>query len=270
VEATETRVRTDELRMQFERDGFVVIENALSEDTVAALSEAVQRVWAEQRPNGSTEPLHLIGFVMEDPRFLELIDWPTTFPLVCDLLGWNIFVYHTHLDVHPPLTDRSLATKELPWHQDGRRIVHDVDTYPQPRLSLKVSFWLTDLPSEEYGPIHVLPGSHTRTERPEPGERGIPVLLEAGSALVHDRRVWHARGYNLSDRTREAVFIGYTYRWIRCRDAVRRPENGIESLTPVRRQLLDLPFPRANGDPYYVPQPEDVPLREIVERRQEG
>ena len=37
--------------------------------------------------------------------------------------------------------------------------------------------------------------------------------------LVFDRRLWHSRSDNLSDITRKAVFTGYTYRWIRPRDA---------------------------------------------------
>jgi hypothetical protein len=36
---------------------------------------------------------------------------------VWSLLGWNIHVYHSHLDVHPPLPARRPFRFE--WHQDG-------------------------------------------------------------------------------------------------------------------------------------------------------
>lgn len=252
----------DAQRQQFEREGYVVIENALPPDVVGRLVETSERVSERHRKDGA--PLHLLGIVTHDELFLDLIDWPATFPLVSEILGWNIFVNHTHLDVHPRL-ERHAEPQELPWHQDGRRLVHDIETQPPPLLSLKVSFWLTDVSDPDNGPMHILPGSHMTAEPPEPGERGVPLLVRPGTAVVHDRRVWHARGFNYSDVTRMAVFIGYAYRWLRSRDPMRRLAP--EGLDPVRRQLLDLPFPREDAMSYFVPGDEDVPLRALMAER---
>jgi ectoine hydroxylase-related dioxygenase (phytanoyl-CoA dioxygenase family) len=66
----------------------------------------------------------------------------------------------------------------------------------------------------------------------------VPVLVEAGSAVVFDRRLWHARGDNISDRTRKVLFYGYTHRWIRPRDELSIDPSRLAHLTPLRRHLL--------------------------------
>jgi hypothetical protein len=116
--------------VSFERDGYVIVENALGDRSVAGLTEAVDRVWAEERPDGTA--LHLLGFLGRDRAFVELVDHPKTFPLVSGLLGWNIYVYHCHLDVHPPLDE----PPSWRWHQDGGRQNLEVES-PRPRLSVK-------------------------------------------------------------------------------------------------------------------------------------
>src|SRR6202007_815574 len=113
---------------------------------------------------------------------------------------------------------------------------------PRPRLSVKVAYFLTDVPSAEHGALRVVPRSHDRDTLPRDREPSgaIPVLVEAGSAVIFDRRLWHARGDNLSDRTRKALFYGYTHRWIRPRDELSIDPGRLARLTPLRRQLLGL------------------------------
>jgi ectoine hydroxylase-related dioxygenase (phytanoyl-CoA dioxygenase family) len=115
--------------------------------------------------------------------------------------------------------------------------------------------------------LHVMPGSHVRNTLPRPAdddesfrepEGAEPVLAPAGSAVVFDRRLWHARGENRSDVTRKALFVGYTYRGIRPREDLWSPEHA--RLSPVRRQLLGA----STGElGYWLPSDEDVPLRAI-------
>jgi ectoine hydroxylase len=251
----------DKLIDQFEHDGYLVIEDALSPDLVGELVEAIERAWRRHSPEGT--PLNLDGILGEDERFLQLVDWPATFPIVYGVLGWNIYLYYTQLRVHPPLAPDA-STPPYAWHQDGRRLVHDLETHPRARLSLKVSYWLTDASQPESGSMRILPGSHLRPGRPEPDEEGIPLRLPPGTAVIHDRRIWHARGHNRSDVTRMALFYGYGFRWLRQRDPVRELPVDVDSLDPVRRQLLDLPVP-TSGHTHYVPEPDDVPLRSVVE-----
>jgi ectoine hydroxylase len=241
--------------VDFERDGYVVVENALDADAIAHLAEAVDRVWREERPDGSA--LHLLGFLGRDTAFIDLIDHPTTFPLVYGLLGWNIYVYHCHLDVHPPLHE----PPRWRWHQDGGRQNLELES-PRPRLSVKVAYFLTDVETPGQGALRVIPGSHRRdtlSKKCEPAE-ATPLLVRAGCAVVFDRRLWHARSDNVSQRTRKALFYGYTYRWIRPRDDLGLSAEQIAGLDPVRRQLLGA---GTSAIGYWIPTEEDVPLRAI-------
>jgi ectoine hydroxylase-related dioxygenase (phytanoyl-CoA dioxygenase family) len=240
---------TEERRQEFEDRGYLVIRDALPASAIESLLEAHERVYEEERatkrlgPGGS---LHLFAFVLRDDRFLELLDLPTTFPLVWGILGWNIYMYHCHLDVHPPV--RTRASPKWSWHQDGGRQNLEIETGPtRPRLSVKLAYFLTDLSEPGRGNFMVLPGSHRRNSltRPEHEERGFdqpegatPILAEPGTAVLFDRRLWHSRSENLSDLTRKTVFLGYTYRWIRPRDDYPIRPEWLAGLSPIRRQLL--------------------------------
>jgi ectoine hydroxylase len=222
------------MREDFERDGFVVVPMALDGAALRRLEAAVDRVWEVEA--ASKGPLHRLGFVGLDEAFIELVDHRVCLSLVTEVLGSNIYVYHCHLDVHPP---QQAAEPQWRWHQDGGRQNVELGS-PRPRLSVKVAYFLTDVPTAEHGALRVVPGSQCRdslSRECEPPE-AMPVLVEAGSAVIFDRRLWHARGDNLSDRTRKALFYGYTHRWIRPRDELAVAPDRLARLTPMRRHLL--------------------------------
>ena len=253
-------------RDAFDRDGYLVLPDVLESDPVARLTEAVDRVWAAHRrePAGpGAAPLHLLAFVGEDRAFLELLDHPVTLPMVVDVLGWNVFMHHCHLDVHPPepLEDDGVWR----WHQDGGPQNLDLETDPRPRMSVKLAYFLSDCSEPGRGNFRVIPGSHLRNTLPRPGEGGTPdppgaepVLARAGDAVLFDRRLWHMRCRNRSAITRKALFYSYTYRWVRARDdlEVRGDLRGL--LTPVRAQLLGA---GSSAIGHWMPADEDVPLR---------
>jgi ectoine hydroxylase-related dioxygenase (phytanoyl-CoA dioxygenase family) len=222
------------MREDFERDGFVIVPEALCATEVRRLRAAVDRVWEDEA--GSAGMLHRLAFVGLDDAFLELVDHPRCLPLVSGVLGPNVYVYHCHLDVHPP---EPRAEPRWRWHQDGGRQNVELES-PRPRLSVKVAYFLTDVPTAEHGALRVVPGSQVRdtlSRDREPAD-AVPVLVEAGSAVVFDRRLWHARGDNVSDRTRKVLFYGYTHRWIRPRDELTLDPDRLTRLTPLRRRLL--------------------------------
>jgi ectoine hydroxylase-related dioxygenase (phytanoyl-CoA dioxygenase family) len=192
---------------------------------------------------------------------VELVDHPAVLSLVCEVLGCNVFVYHCHLDVHPPLERRPAL--EWRWHQDGGRQNVELDA-PRPQLSLKVAYFLTAVEEPAQGPMWLIPASHRRDRLEAPGDEAMrppgaePLLVRAGSIVVFDRRLWHARGDNISRRTRKALFYGYTYRWIRPRDELLGVDEALLARQdPVRRQLLG-----AGTGPigYWIPTGDDLPL----------
>lgn len=246
-----------DLRSDLATRGLAVLEGALSPEETDELTDAVDAV-ARLRPPG---PLHLLGFLGLDDRFLELVDHPAAFPLVREVLGWNIYVYHCHLDVHPP----TVEPPRWRWHQDGGRQNVDLAS-PRPLLSLKVGYFLTDVDDVAQGPLWVIPGSHVRDTLARPADGSLvppgaePLLVPAGTAVVFDRRLWHARGENVSAVTRKALFLAYSYRWVRPRDDLGVTREQLADADPVRRQLLGAGTSVLG---HWLPTDEDVPLRAL-------
>lgn len=246
---------TEAERTQFERDGFLVVEDALPPSMVEALIEAVDRVKSG------------VDFIGKDELFLELIDWPTTFPKVWGILGWNIHLYHTHITITPPLApEQRSEQKRLHWHQDSGRVNLDIEIVPAPRISVKVGYFLTDVSEKGRGNFSVIPGSHLKdeVEYPPDGisdpEDTVEVCVPAGTAVIFDRRIWHVGGRNFSDITRKVLFVGYSHRWFHPRDAMT-VSHYMDRSEPIRRQLLGA---KTGALGLTSPKDEDVPLRDWI------
>ncbi|WP_205860605.1 hypothetical protein [Phycicoccus sp. HDW14] len=101
------------IREQYDRDGFVVIKGALPEEDRAYFEDAVDRIYAEEEAADRRRPdksIHVMGWLHKDPRFPELLTWPTTFPYIWGTMGWNIYTHHNHIDVNPRRTSRPSGT----------------------------------------------------------------------------------------------------------------------------------------------------------------
>ncbi len=247
----------------FDRDGYLVIEGALAPGRVEELTAAVDRTYERRGADGA--PLHLLAFLGEDPAFIELLDQPAVLSRVVDILGPSIFCHHCHLDVHPP--EPEVATPKWMWHQDGGVQNRDLETDPRPRLSVEIAYFLTDASQPDRGNLLVLPGSHLLNgiERPADDDNDLagatPILVPPGGAVLFDRRLWHMRSRNRSDITRKALFLAYTFRWVRPRDAMHIPLELLGLLTPIRAQLLG-----AGVDPleFWMPDHMDLPLGHLL------
>ncbi len=256
-------VLTPTERQFFESNGYLIIENALDPATNQRLIDALDRVDARERSEDlAGKLLSVADIVSEDPSLIDLIDLPTVFPKIWGILGWNIYLYHSHLDITP---DESAHTQNwsVAWHQDSMRVNDEIEGDPRPRLSLKVGYYLTDVSEPGRGNTLIVPGSHTQNQidLPQDGQSSPagaePLRVPAGSAVIIDRRIWHSRSANSSDRTRKVVWYGYSYRWLRPKDAMT-VEHLYPDLDPIRRQILG-DGPSANGT--YDPTDADVPLR---------
>jgi hypothetical protein len=271
VSCLEHRLTEDE-KKTFEETGVLTVENALTPDQVAALTESTDRIFEAKLREGhdARKALFYPNFIPDDELFLDLVDHPTVFPKVWGILGWNIYLYHSHLIVTPP-SGAAPDDKTLGWHQDSGRVNAEMESHPRPRLSLKVAYFLTDMSEPGRGNFWVVPGSHLKDtlERPSDGEGqpdgAIPVCVKPGTAVLFDRRTWHSASPNWSeDVTRKVLFYGYGYRWIRTKDDMT-----VESLwpkcDPIRRQILGW---AVNCNGRFTPSDADVPLREWLKEHQ--
>ena len=248
----------------FDETGLLILDNVLSPEKVAALTVASDRIFESKLAAGNdpAKALFYPNFIPDDPLFADLVDYEKTLPKVWGILGWNIYLYHAHLIVTPPL-NQPKEDKTFGWHQDSGRVNQEIESHPRPRLSLKVAYFLSDASEPGRGNFWVVPGSHLddSQERPVDGigqpKGAVPVLAKPGTAVFFDRRLWHSASPNWSSVTRKVLFYGYGYRWIRTKDDMTVQSLWNES-DPIRRQMLGWGVD-ANG--FFSPTDEDVPLR---------
>lgn len=226
---------------------------------------------------------------MEHPLMLELLDLPTTFPLIWDIMGFNIQLYISQMIIKPSKPSHYKENKlGLGWHQDGGRpnsevgYDHSLDEPSagfyndyQPMLTAKLSFWLSDTRIPDCGAMRIIPGSHRsenahrrvpRNSTTDP-EGAIELKVKAGTAVLFERRLWHSAANNYSDVTRKVLMFGYSYRWLRGLDYNTMPESLLRHCSPIRRQLLG---DSADIKGHWQPTPKDVPLKAWLETHREG
>ncbi len=262
---------TEAERKAFEQDGYFIVENALDPDHVEKLIEATDRIDAKYHGKegyliNDGNNLFIRDFVGKDKVFIDLVDWYRTFPKVFGILGWNIQLYHSHLNVTYPRESQDNQVKVLGWHQDSGRMCIEIDNvFPQPRFSLKVGYFLSDCSEPGRGNFHLIPGSHLKKDIEFPNddrkieiEGSIPVLVPPGSAVYFDRRIWHSASANYWEHARKVLFFGYSYRWIRPRDNMTVD---FTEMDPIRQQLFGS---ATEGGGYSSPKDEDVPLRSWI------
>lgn len=247
--------------LAFERYGFLLVEDVLPLEKIDILVDEADTLIesADIERRDFKVRTDVVGV---SSQFLSLVDWYRIFPKIWEILGWNIHVYVSHLTYTPPVSpeDDELRTR-LNWHQDSGRVSLDSESVPSPRISVKVGFFLTDVLSLDYGNFSLIPGSHLYDELIFPENEfldhpdALQICALRGSAIIFDRRIYHAGGWNFSGNTRKVVFIGYSHRWFSPRDYRTL---SVDGLNPVQEQLLGV---GACPMSLTSPEIEDVPLR---------
>jgi len=258
-----------EQRLQFESQGFLVVPGALSPAFVNKLLSATRSEFSERDPLRVNVPdiLHL------DSSYLDLIDSDVALRLMCALLGWNIWVNHTHMNIVPAGYELDGELGYL-WHRDGGAIHKDL-SQSAPLLSIKVGFYLSDCIEPDSGQTYVIPGSHlpvfegsTRAPDSLPAD-AVPVSVSSGSAVLFHNRVIHSGASpNKTSRPRSAVFIQWAYRWLKSLDGMTTAHLDRQVHDPIRRQLLGFRVSKEEHNAWrvgraseYYPAPEEVPLK---------
>ena len=256
-------------RDDFERDGFLILPGALPKEMVERLLVVADRLQAEGM---RTEGLNERGFwqmrncLPEDDVFLELLDWPATVPLIVQLLNHNIQLITSHLVIRPPIPrDGDSSYGRSGWHRDGGTGPYDLGV-AQPRMFIKIAYWLSDISEPERGAIRLFAGSNDTSVQPPEGDvddqEQFAMRCQPGDAVLFENRTLHGVGPNFSELTRKSVFFGYGYRWLRPMDYITMPEELLERCDPIRRQLLG-DCTGAMG--YQLPEPDEVPLKAWLE-----
>lgn len=241
---------TDEQRLFFETNGYLVLPNALSPEDLArvrATSDQAESVWrADPSRLGLRTPrLEQVQAPIEyDDLFLELMEHPRVFPIVREILGDDVSMIDNDLFMTPPQTETHAH-----WHHDvGMPGIY----HPRSVLMVKVFWLLTDV-APDGGPTAVLPGSHRfplgyslpKTEDPSEMPGHARMAFPAGTAWLFNGRTYHAALHNHSDVTRRVLIYNYGHFWMKVWPGYEPSERlRAAATTDVRKQLLGI------GDAY--------------------
>src|SRR4051812_30416741 len=131
----------DEQVARFEEDGYLVVEGAVSLDTVERVRAAADRIVSEEAPAGrwigkpETVPkrVEYRGLFNLDDAFMDLLAPPKLFPLVVRILSPNIHMMSSQLVYQhpnqPPQADNG------GWHRDLIGSSEDLGYDATPRMA---------------------------------------------------------------------------------------------------------------------------------------
>lgn len=237
-------------RRQFDEAGYLVFDDVLTPRELGTLNRVADRLY-DQYGGNEAGRLEVRNCVARDPAFLRLVAHPGLLPVVVDLLGPDIKIRTSELDIRPPLTreavEGTLGTnqwgKPEQWHIDG-----PIYGYPSvngivPLMEVRVGYYLTDLREPKSGQLYLVPGSHHKDYRQlmDPSinpRKAVRVDVAPGGAALFRTGVWHCTSANRSARTRKVLYFAYTYRWIHGSDYVAQSPTLLERCSPIQRQLL--------------------------------
>jgi ectoine hydroxylase-related dioxygenase (phytanoyl-CoA dioxygenase family) len=242
---------TEEQRQAFAEDGYLVVREALDQETVQRLLAEADRLAAPflYKPEIAGKPeynhLDLRRGLLKERTLLALVANSTTVPLVVQLLSPNIHLHSTTVIYKRPET-RDAPSFRRGWHRDIR-IPKDLGHEQLPLVGIKICYCLTEFHEPNCGMTLMARGTHLRTEPLKIPKGAVDPLgvevkdlqLNAGDALFFENRIFHTAAPNRSDRTSKVVIYGYAYRWMKPEVYLENPdEQQLVNVDPITRQLL--------------------------------
>lgn len=111
------------------------------------------------------------------------------------------------------------------WHQDDTPHITSLDGNPLTNVRLNVLamtclYYLTDVPSVDYGPTEFIKGSHLfgmscNNERAEKHlDKVVSAIGNAGTCVIFNNQTWHRGGPNKSDQNRYCTQVTYAKRLV--------------------------------------------------------
>src|SRR3954453_4403816 len=161
--AVSTPSTAAEQRAFYEDQGYLVFPDLLSPTELAELRSALAEVLAEAEglteTNAKFSIIHtadgrsfvrrIFSPIAHHQNFLDLISNPKILDIVENLIGPNIQLHHTKLNLKPP----SSHDARFEWHQD-------YPFFPHTNLELLAAMVYLDNSTEENGCPTIIPGSH--------------------------------------------------------------------------------------------------------------
>lgn len=263
-------------REEFWENGFLVLPGLLAPAECAAYETVMDHldqtisVGARNKARKPGDRLELRSCIKKAPEFVELVDRPNMLVLLGFLLGYNIQLGNSHAFIRPGYERAAGDSAQglFGWHRDLMHTVTPVNGR-YPHLATRVGYFFTPADQPSMGSLYVVPGSHRSAGRPAWNRAtDLPfgmyeLLVEAGSAVLFDNRLWHSTSPNYSNQPRKNLYLEYSQRSLRPFDYYFQDEATYAAADPVRKQLLGYDFTNIEDGyvGYQEPHDRDTPLR---------
>ena len=207
-------VTSEEAHKILERDGCVVIDGLMSQETVRAINEDMAP-WVKAAPEGRDDfdghQTRRTGMLIaRSPNSHDIILNPTIIG-VADRALSHATNYQLHIG---QVIAVGPGSKPQPIHRD--QWAFDMFPFPKGFDSTFATMWaLTDF-TEANGATRVIPGSHQGEDFKQfTLEESLPAEMSAGSVLLYTGSLYHGAGPNETDHDRIGLTIHYSLAWLR-------------------------------------------------------
>jgi ectoine hydroxylase-related dioxygenase (phytanoyl-CoA dioxygenase family) len=225
----------DEMKRFYEENGYLVVENLLTDADLAGVRRRTEEMVADpgaaaagvsigregdtvadkSRPEAANATVRGIAFPARfDPVFREVARHPRLLELVRSLIGPRIMLFRDQMLLKPP------GGQEKPLHQDQSYF------RVQPEDAIVTAWIALDPATVENGCMEYVPGSHRHglfsivpdPERPvhhvpQTGDLALPppvaCPVPAGSVIFHHGCTLHRSGVNRTNTWRRALILHY-------------------------------------------------------------
>ncbi|OAG41988.1 hypothetical protein AYO21_03723 [Fonsecaea monophora] len=251
----------DQVRRDLKEFGYGLVKNALTQEQVQLLAEAVRQqgrgeveAGVAAKDGGPNAPNQRIWtLINKGQEFLDLLEHPLIDEVIPENLGEHFLVHSYSANIaRPGNTPMMLHTDQVGIQPPVRNVY----------FGINIMWFLTDVTAENGG-TRVFPGSHLGAVAPDDNDEGYPdcygVILSkggadvvcapdpfnidgtvaaegpAGTALVFESRLWHATGPNRMTSGERPVILMFFMR-----SYIRQQENNFLSIRPeVEANLSD-------------------------------
>jgi len=265
---------TDDQRHQWAIDGYLHLPEILSPEEVSLFSEQLDQIrqqpgyeptdlqlghygWVERSANQDSEGfMDRRDLLPYDDAFIKLMDRPSVFDLIVDIMGSHILFSMSQAIVRPSSDNFPGYT-----HTDGGEALRQIRVTETSRpLAMKAVYLLTDVTENNSGNFTVFPGSHMR---PFPVGKGPVVtprspgaaqlMAKAGDCILFPHSLWHGPSPNVSGRARKTLLYNYCQMCVRSYDFETVSDVKDRCSERQRRLLGDLGHAFRPGSYFYSP-----------------
>ena len=239
----------DTMTMAIERirkEGWCTLEGIIPDNKVASIGEEIletsRRKSVKNNPKGHTSAP---GFINHCQSFTPYLANPKVKKVVDSLLGKHARISFTTAILNESKNERGV------WHSDwpfnANNVGHIEAPYPTEAIFHITSLWFFTPFNEKNGGTLLRPRSHKLPTNPtQKGEEKnklksypdeIQATGSAGSVLIMNSQLWHARAVNDTEEARIAIAIRFAPWWLNL--DLLMPKNEERKLIAKKRNLAE-------------------------------